>query len=163
GPQRLEDVLLVVVDREEHHPRLGDPPGEPAAQVEAALRAEPHVQQDDVGAQRGHQPGRLVSRPRLAHDAHAAGEPGQHRLQPGEDHLVVVDQDDAYGDSHSRTITTASYWPVGNPRRRCGGFLRHFTPALPWMGEERPRTRPVLSYTKTEFRRTEGAEGAPSA
>ena len=68
---------------------------QPLAQIQPAGAAQPHVAQHHVGVERGHDPLRGLRVRGVTDHADAPQEPGQHGLQPLEDHLVIVDEHDA--------------------------------------------------------------------
>ena len=71
GAQGLKQVLLVVIRAEQHHFPGGVTLDQPAAQVKAAQRApQPHVGNDDIGIQRGHQTVRVLGVGRLRDHPH---------------------------------------------------------------------------------------------
>ena len=69
------------------------------------MLSEPDVQEHDVRAQRRDEPGGAGGIAGLADDADPSGEAGEHRLKPGQDHFMVVDEHDPYGGGHCRNIT----------------------------------------------------------
>jgi len=95
GPQRLEEVVLVVVHRQhddlDRRVRRRQLPHE----VQAAVATEPHVAEHDVGGHRIDDPPRLLERGGRPHDDHVVVEVGQHGCEPVQDHLVVVDEHEA--------------------------------------------------------------------
>jgi len=95
GPERLEEVVLVVVHGE--HDDLGLRVAAPELRhdVEPAVTSQPHIAQDDVGPGLRHQPVGGGSRRRSTDDRHLVGEVGKHRRKALQHHLVVVDEDQA--------------------------------------------------------------------
>src|SRR5882757_2340069 len=91
-PQRLEEVLLVVVDRKHHDLAARVLAAKVGAQVQPAGALHADVAQDDVGVEMGDDAERALSPDGLAHYLHPVAERGQHRLEPLDDHLVVIDE-----------------------------------------------------------------------
>src|SRR5262249_10281931 len=95
-PQRLVEVLLVVVHGEEHD-LAGRAGGQDvAAQVEPGRAAQPHVEQDRVRVQAGHQAHRLARVAGLADHLHLLPVRAEHGLETVEDHLMVIDDHQAH-------------------------------------------------------------------
>ena len=92
-PQGLEEVLLVVVDGEEHHLQARMELDQLGAQIQPAGAPEAHVEQDDVGLKLPRQPEGVVGVGGGGGDHDPAAVGGQHRLQPLEHDLLVVDQE----------------------------------------------------------------------
>jgi hypothetical protein len=101
-PQGLEEVLLVVVDGEEHHLDLFVATGQLLADVEAAGALEPDVEEDDVGPEIGGEAQRLVGLGGGPDDLDPVALGRQHRDQALQYDLVVVDQQEAHGPARTR-------------------------------------------------------------
>jgi hypothetical protein len=95
-PQGLEEVVLVVIDGQEHNAHVGVGPCDRLAQVDAAGAAQADVAQHDVrGGPGNHGQRVLVGRGR-ARDHHVIGEVREHRGQALQNHLVIVDEDEPH-------------------------------------------------------------------
>ena len=90
--QRLEEVLLVVVDRQHHDLALRVLLAQLQAQVQSAGPLHADVAQHDVGIELVDHAERPLSADGLADHLHPVLERREHRLEALDDHLVVVDQ-----------------------------------------------------------------------
>ena len=103
-PQRLEEVLLVVVDRQHHDLAVRLPLAQRLAQVQAAGALHAHVGQHDVGVEVVDHAERPLSTDGLADHLHPVGEGSEHRLETLDDHFVVVYQDDSHWSGGERAV-----------------------------------------------------------
>ena len=90
--QRLEEVLLVVVDRQHHDLALRVPLAQLQAQVQPAGPLHADVAQHDVGVELVDHAERPLSADGLSDHLYPVLERREHRLEALDDHLVVIDQ-----------------------------------------------------------------------
>ena len=103
-PQRLIQVLLVVVDREHHDFAMCVVFTQRLAQVQAAGALHAHIAQHHVGLQVVDDLDGAIRADGLADHLHPVLERGQHRLESFDDHLVVIDEDKSYRGRHGTTV-----------------------------------------------------------
>ena len=102
-PQRLVEVLLVVVDRQHDDLAVRFALAQRQAQVQAAGALHPDIGEHDVGVEFVDHAERPLSTDRLPDHLHPVGERSEHRLETLDDHFVVVYQDDSHGSGGERT------------------------------------------------------------
>lgn len=110
--------MLVVVHGQEDDPAGGISRDQSMTDVQAAVATEAYVEHDDVRPQVAHDPTRLVRIAGLADDPDLPGAAGEHRLEPLEDHFVIVDEHNPQRWVHAQRLVRSTGIPLGFPRRR---------------------------------------------
>ena len=136
-PQRLVEVLLVVVHSEEDDLAGGLDRQQRHAQVEPAGAAQPDVAEDHVRCGFGDAGDRLVVRRRRTDYRDPVRELRKHRRQPVQHHLVVVHEEQPQrrpdGDAHGGRLGAARAPDVRPPQRSPSGPPAGVRPARVWM------------------------------
>ena len=109
--QRLEEVLLVVVDRQHHDLEPGGALAQLCAQVQATGALHPHVAEHDVGFEFVDDAERTLSADHVPDHLHAVLEGREHGFESLDDHLVVVHQHNSHWHGHPIDPRVASLLP----------------------------------------------------
>jgi hypothetical protein len=101
-PQRLVEVVLVVVHGQQDDFRVRILRGDLPAQVKAAFFPDAYIAQHDIGTLLGNYPQRHRRRRRLTDDHDLLGEVAEHGIEPMQHYFVVVDEHETQWSRRSR-------------------------------------------------------------